>query len=147
MTKIIVVNPADGMKLILPLIEENWKETGLNQDIELNPDVAMYDRAFNRGSIFGLAVYDGDEVIGYCSIYMGGHIRNPDFIIASNDALFLKEEYRGFISGKLIARAEKEAALRGAKVFMWGCRTGTELKNTLIKHGGKEIETTVMRKL
>jgi len=146
MCKLIVVNPADWMKDITGLLERNWSETGM--EFDFNPSISIYDDLYQAGYCFAILAIVDEVVVGYCSVIITKHPHNPDYVVASNDALFVDKQYRkSTIPGKLILTAEKQAMTRGACKFMWHCRAGTDLLEVFMRRGGEIIETVVSRGL
>lgn len=128
------------------LIEANWAETGFDFPLEL--DLGAYQLMVEQGLLFALGAFDGDALVGYCTVTVIGHPYNKAIRIASNDALFVAPNYRnGLLPGKLILRAEKEAKARGASRFSWHCRAGTPLADMLQMHGYKAADIVVMKGL
>ncbi len=141
-----IVNPANWMPRVFDLVSANWAETGF--DFPFDPDIQAYKAAYEAGLCFAVAAFVDEEVVGYCTVGVIRHPHSKGVIFASNDALFVKPEYRsGLIPGRLIATAETEAKRRGAVRFTWHCRIGTTLAEMLIKHGYRSVDETVMRTL
>lgn len=126
-------------------MEANWHETGF--DFRLNPSEQMYRSAVDTGLMFVLMAFDGDNIVGYCSMVVHPHMHNPDVIVAGNDALFVKREYRGITGARLIRLAENEAKLRGASWVVWRTRAGTDLYKAFIRRGYKPAEIAVMKEI
>lgn len=144
MVRIELANPAEHMSAIKELMADNWAETGF--DFEFNPSVEMYQRAVDLGLMFALAAFDGDRIVGYCTMMVAPHMHNPAVIAASNDALFVAKPYRGMTSARLIWAAEDEAKRRGATRVMWHTRAGTGLAEMLKRRGYSPADVVVERK-
>lgn len=142
-----IVNPADWIPKIRPLLDKNWAETGF--DFEFNPSIEFYDVLYKQGIGFAVAATDSSgNVVGYCTVCVTSHPYNPEIIMGSNDALFVDPEYRNsLIPARLIKHAEAEATRRGASRFMWHCRSGTDFSGMLLKHGYEPADQIVMRML
>lgn len=144
--KTAIVNPAEWMAQVSDLIVANWAETGF--DFPFDPDVATYERLASIGMMFAVAAFDGEHIIGYCTVLVAKHMHNRAMTMASNDALFVAPEYRkGLTAAKIMLAAEAEAARRGASRFTWHCRAGTDLADTLIRHGYEPVDNVVMKGL
>lgn len=126
-------------------MEANWHETGF--DFRLNPSEQMYRSAVDTGLMFVLMAFDGDNIVGYCSMVVHPHMHNPEVIVAGNDALFVKREYRGITGARLIRLAEHEAKSRGASWVVWRTRAGTDLYKAFIRRGYKPAEIAVMKEI
>lgn len=146
MTTTAILNPAEWIPRIRPLLDANWDETGF--DFPFNPDAAMYQRLFEAGIAFAVGAFHEDEMIGYCTVCIVPHAHNPSVICASNDALYVHPEFRhGTAAPRLIKAAEDEARRRGAHRFTWHCRAGTRLAETLTQHGYAPVDVVVMKGL
>ena len=146
MAIIKLAQPKDLMPKITALMRENWNETGFGFDF--NPAIEMYQAAVDAGLIFALeATGDNGEIVGYCTMMVTPHWHNPAVIIASNDALFVAKEHRGFISARLIIEAEKEAKKRGASRVLWHTRAGTGLAEMLRRRGYEDADVVVMKEI
>lgn len=145
MVSIDLADPAVIMPAITSLMIENWSETGF--DFEFRPSVDMYRSAVESGVMFALVVTLESEIIGYCTMMIHPHMHNPSVIMAGNDALFVKKQYRGIISARLIRAAEAESKKRGATRVLWHTRAGTPLADMLSRRGYKPADVVVMKEI
>lgn len=140
------VDPVECYPKARDLIAANWGETGFDFDLDL--DLDAYKAMCDAGVLFALAAFDGDDMVGYCTVAVTSHPFNRTIRMASNDALFVKPEYRaGLLPGRLMRRAEQEAKAQGASRFLWHCRAGTPLAQTLEAHGYKPVDVVVMKEI
>lgn len=141
-----VVNPAEWMPSIQDLTASNWTETGF--DFPFKPDLQAYQRLFDAGICFAVAAIEADVVIGYCTVTVVPHLHNPAVLIGSNDALFVKAEFRkGTATARLMRVAEEEAARRGATRFTWHCRAGTDFARMLMRRGYRAADEVVIKEI
>lgn len=145
MSRIALVEPADVMPAITELMRQNWDETGFG--FEFKPSVETYQAVVDLGLMFVLAAFDGDEIVGYCTMTVTNHMHNPAIKVASNDALFVRPDHRGITAGRLIIAAEREAAKRGATRILWHTRAGTNLADAFTKRGYKPADIVVMKEI
>ena len=146
MAIIKLAQPKDLMPKITALMQKNWDETGFGFDF--NPAMDLYQAGVDSGLIFVLVAIDVvGEIVGYCTMLVAPHWHNPAIIIASNDALFVAKEHRGFISARLIIEAEKEAKKRGASRVLWHTRAGTGLAKMLRRRGYEDADVVVMKEI
>jgi GNAT superfamily N-acetyltransferase len=144
MVRISIVQPIEYMHKIVSLMRDNWDETGF--DFEFNPSADAYQKVVDCNAMFVIAAFDGDDVIGYCTMIISPHLHNPDVIVASNDALFVAKPYRnGMTSGRLIKAAEDEAKRRGASKVLWHTRAGTSFAAMLERRGYQPSDIVVMK--
>jgi GNAT superfamily N-acetyltransferase len=128
---IVVANVVDK---IIPMIRENWDETGF--DFEISPDVATYSAMQANRQLIALGAFDGDDMVGYSTAMIGGHIFNPDVIVCQSDALFVRKSHRQTsIGGRLILQTEHIAKQLGAHFMLWQTRAGTPLVDSLQRRG------------
>lgn len=146
MATIKLAEPVHFFANITELMAENWAETGF--DFELNPSLDVYQAAVKAGVMFALvATNNAGEIVGYCTTAITNHPFNPAVIVAANDALFVKKEYRGILSARLIVAAEKEAKARGASRFLWHTRAGTDFSSMLLRRGYTPADVVVMKEI
>ena len=144
MIKPIVV--ADVIDQILPMIRENWAETGF--DFAIDPDVATYASMQESDQLIALGAFDGDEMVGYSTAMIGGHIFNPNVIICQSDALFVRKSHRQTsIGGRLILQTEHIAKHRGAHFMLWQTRAGTPLAGSLLRRGYEPADVALIKGL
>lgn len=80
---------------IKPIIQSHWEEIALNKDkIALNPDEAMYELLDNNGTLRCYIARDSGKMIGYFVVILSNHMHYSEHIFATNDVIFLSEEYR-----------------------------------------------------
>lgn len=145
MVRIELAQPKDHWPTIIELMQANWYETGF--EFDFNPSQEMYQKAVDAGVMFSLAAFDGDTIVGYCTMLVTPHMHNPGVVFAANDALFVSKEYRGITGARLIKAAEDEAKRRGARYVSWHTRAGTQLAAVLERRGYIPADVVVMREL
>lgn len=146
MPQLRIVNPAAYLPQVGALLAANWAETGF--DFEFLPDVAAYQRLYDAGMCFAVGAFEGDEVLGYCTVTVVPHPHNPAVVVASNDALYVRPDHRrGLLAGRLIVTAEREARALGARRFTWHARAGTDLAQVMQRHGYTPVDVVVMKEL
>lgn len=130
-----VCNPAEVMPNITDLLVMNWRETG--NDFEYSPDLAMYQMAWETGTAYAVCAFtDDDQCVGYATVIMFPHAFNPKILVAHQDAMFVHPDYRcGFVPGRIMRMAEKEADARGAIRFTVCTRADTRFAEMLMNHG------------
>lgn len=144
--RIAVVRPDEYADRVRPLAEAHWREVGF--DFPFEPDVEAYQRLADAGVLFALVAFEGEEVLGYCTVVLSPHLFNRAIVVAASDALFVTgTARRSLVSGRLIHAAENEARTRGATRFAWHCRAGTPLAEMLKAHGYAAVDEVVARAL
>jgi hypothetical protein len=94
-----------------PLLKVNAEETGIGGEFCLNK--LVYIRAASLGSYVGFTVRnDSGECVGYSGFAVNEHLYLPQYTMAQQDTLYLREDYRKGMTGiRLIKYSEK--ILRG----------------------------------
>lgn len=130
----------------LPLMRENWAETGFGY--EFNPSRERYGRLQASGLLFALGAFDGGELVGYSTAVVVEHLFNPARFTCATDALFVRKSHRnGTLPARLILETERIAWERGAHVIAWHTRAGTKFTEVLAKHGYEISDVTVTKEL
>lgn len=140
------VNIAEYFDATLPLMQDNWRETGF--DFEFAPSRQIYETAQANGVLLALGAFHNEELVGYATAVLTEHAFNPTVKMCLTDALFVSPAYRsGTLPGKLMLTVERIAKERGAKFVMWHTRAGTKLADVLRKRGYLDADTVVMKEL
>lgn len=140
------VNIAEHFDATLPLMQQNWRETGF--DFEFAPSKEIYEAAQASGVLLALGAFHEDELVGYATAVLSPHPFNPAVKMCLTDALFVSPLYRGgALPGRLMLTIERIAKERGAKYVMWHTRAGTRLADMLRKRGYIDADTVVMKEL
>ena len=140
------VNIADQFEAALPLMRENWRETGF--DFEFAPSQQIYETAQASGVLIALGAFHDEELVGYATAVLTEHPFNPAVRMCLTDALYLSPAHRnGPLAGRLMLTVERIAKERGARFVMWHTRAGTKLADVLRKRGYLDADTVVMKEL
>lgn len=133
----------------LHLFEEHWQEVALNKALMvLKPDEAKYLQLEETGAFFGLAAYDGDEIVGYSGNFIGTHMHYAGLRYCNNDVLFVAKGHRASPLGlRLIRETVAEAARRGARLMLWHGKQDTPLADLLPKMDYKVQDVIYSREL
>lgn len=135
---------ADHIDSVMDMLRQNWAETGF--DFELRPNIDLVRLLQDRGVMFVLGAFDGDQLIGYSSAVLGPHVFNPDIISCESNALFVLPAWRKTsIGARLIVATEQTGAARGANRMLWHTRAGTPLAATLQRRGYQPADVTVIK--
>lgn len=144
-----LIRPVDVVESITKhrdLMLENWRETGFK--FEFDPSLEAAERMQEKGIMFALGAFDGDQMIGYSTAMIAPHWFNPSQVWCMSDALFVKRDYRGGLtSGKLILATEAEAKKRGATAMLWHTRAGTSLSEAFEARGYYPADYVMMKGL
>lgn len=94
-----------------PLLKINAEETGIEGEFNINK--LVYIRAASLDSYVGFTVRnDEGECVGYSGFAVSEHLYFPQYTLAQQDTLYLREDYRKGMTGvRLIKYSEK--ILRG----------------------------------
>ena len=95
----------------MDLYRANWKEIGGydKQKIKMSPDWDMYRALGKNGNLVTFTIRDTNELIGYNLFIIAQHQHYKNHIVAENDTLYLKPEYRkGYTGYKFIKYCVEE---------------------------------------
>lgn len=124
-------------KDLLPLFEEHHQEVSLDTErMKLHPKKEQYLLLEQTENLISLLVYEGEKIVGYSISVIVDHPHYLDFIIAQNEAIFIKKEYRGLsIGSQLLKATEEQAFSEGADYLTLGAKKGTDLETILPDRG------------
>lgn len=82
---------------IKPLIEAHYDEIAKYKDIPLDPDWDLYRKLEEVGILkaFSCRATDDNSLIGYAIYFVKPHIHYRSMLLAQQDILFIKKEFRG----------------------------------------------------
>lgn len=133
---------------MLELLNQHYEELTLNKHvIKLNPDWAEYDRREKAGKFVLITMRDKTTLIGYSAWFINAHIHYMDLIVASNDVLYLKKEYRTGMTGvKLLKKSEEIIKALGANKLTWHIKESNDF-SPILKRMGYGVEDIIVGKL
>jgi len=132
------------------LLAANFDELeSYQKDFPLDPDREKYRMIQSLGIIKNIALFDNDEMVGYCIFIVIPHLHNKKAIVADVDVLYLKPEYRkGGVGLDFVREIERYAASFNVDVLIHRVKQNTPaLKFILEKTGYSELETLLSKKL
>lgn len=112
------VSPIEFVKRCRHLFDQTYAEAAiLGRGFDLSEEAyALYEE---HTPSFAIIAYDGDDVVGYVSVFMNIH-QHTKVPMATNDVIYVLPKLRGgVLAGKLFFCAEREARSRGAMAFQW----------------------------
>lgn len=87
---------------IKPILQSHYQEIAKHKDIPLEPDWEMYKAMQSLGilKIFTVRTEPDDEIgpgelVGYGIYFVKKHLHYSSCLVANQDILFMKKEYRG----------------------------------------------------
>lgn len=104
---------------IRDLVRENWEESGIGFEIDVDFDT--YASLQASGQLFALGAFDElDQIIGYVTVAIGPHLYNKSVIYCQSDSIFVTKAHRnGTAPGRLIVETERAAKMMGASFMLW----------------------------
>lgn len=123
-----------------PLLEAHYRELAKNQDrVHLNPDWPRYAELERIGAFFLYTVRSAEsELIGYSAFFASTHPHYADYMLVSNDVLWLAPSHRTGRTGVRFTRyCEEQIRLRySARISLtWHAKEGTALASMLPRMG------------
>tara|TARA_R110000737_G_scaffold4011_2_gene13235 strand:- start:6427 stop:6885 length:459 start_codon:yes stop_codon:yes gene_type:complete len=124
------------------LIELHWEEIALNQDrVKLNPDWEAYEDLEAQGKLKVFTARENGILVGYFVVILGNNIHYKDHVFASNDIIYLHQDYRkGFAGIRLIKFAEKCLKEDGVSVLLINTKIHRPFDKVLERLKFKPIE-------
>lgn len=106
---------------IEPLLEAHWREIALDHSAApLDPDWDEYTRLDTLGQLHLLAVRNDGTLVGYYIGIVKPHLHYKSTLMAFNDVIYIKPEFRqGMVGVRIFKEIEKSLKERGVKkMFM-----------------------------
>ena len=132
----------DEMKEIIKL---NYRDLTLNKDnVLLDPIWERYENLESTGNFFLFTARDDLALVGYGAFFLNNHIHYRDLNVASNDVLYLKEEYRKGMTGiKLLKFCENKMKELGADKITWHVKNSIDFTPILYRLGYLEEDKII----
>lgn len=142
------ISVADSIGKTGEMLEEHWQEVAKHKSLMvLKPDVQRYTAMEQMSMLIGLGAFLNGEMIGYSVTFIMPHMHYADLIVASNDVLFVRQQYRATRVGlKLISETERIAKERGARMMMWHAKPGTALDALMSRRDGYGVQDIIYSK-
>ena len=133
---------------MLLLLDAHYEELTLNKHIvKLNPDWEEYDRREKLNKFVLITMRLDSKLIGYSAWFVDRHIHYKDLLVATNDVVFLKKEYRSGMNGiKLLKKSEDIVAKLGAHKLTWHVKESNDF-TPILKRMGYSIEDIIVGKI
>ena len=108
---------AECIEDIKALSSEVWKEVGHGGKSQRTPqpDSAMYKVLAEKGSVIAVTARQGGNLVGYCSVFLTNLIQFQGVKQAFCDSIYMKKEYRGVASIRLLLEVIRVAGEQGAE--------------------------------
>jgi hypothetical protein len=122
---------------IIPLLVEHWKEIGTldKETVKLKPNWVWYKTLSDEGFLYVTTVRKDTELIGYCVCIIAPHIHYTDIMVAENDILFLKKEYRKGLVGYKLLRYTISNLKKKVQLIIIGTKVKYNFSSILTKLG------------
>ena len=135
------INPLEYFDKISDMLADHWGEVGFDFELDLNRD--LYQALYEADLLITLGAFDGDELIGYASAFIGPHLMSRKVVQCEVNAVFVKPEHRGAISGQIIREINRFALARGANRISWLLHPDCEFASALLSRGQKVTEQSI----
>lgn len=134
---------------ILPLWERHWREIGKDHEvIPLDPDWEAYDRMYERGGLFVVGAFEGDNLVGYVFAMVMGHLHYKRTLCGFYDLYWLAPEHRKGMAGvRLFKAAEAVMTDLGCVKIFAPTKLWHDVGRLFSRMGWKPIETTYAKML
>lgn len=137
----------DCIKDAEPILVDHWREVALYQEkIPLEPDYSRYVAAENQGRLVIVTARKDGELVGYSVFILHRHIHYKNCLVASNDVIYLKPEYRGVIGARLILKSEAILTELGVDRMTWHVKPKHDW-SPILERMGYDHEEIIMGKL
>lgn len=131
---------------IYPLFEKHWKEVAHYQDIPLEPDVELYKKMDEGGSIRVYTAREDGKLIGYSVYVISRNHHYKSVKQASQDVIFIQKDRRGF--GKsFIKWCDEQLKNDGVKIVVHHVKAAHDFGPMLERVGYELVDKIYSRRL
>lgn len=140
-----VENPVTIPGRLMPLFCQHGKEV-IGDDYNLY--LVMFSNGINAGNVRFFTASVDNEIIGYCVYSVGNDLMRAHVRTADCNAIFVKPEYRGRVSIRLIKFSEQHLIAEGCKAIQVHSRpSAPALTSTYEKLGYKTSDILLRREV
>jgi GNAT superfamily N-acetyltransferase len=128
---------SDKAEALMPLLRAHAQELAADSVLKTAaPNWEAYRALENTGALLAIVAYAGQEIAGYATVFIGGHLHHAGLRYAHSDALYVAPAHRrGGLGLALIREAEHRAREKGAHLMLWHAKRGTALEKILPRIG------------
>jgi len=120
------VNPMDNFDIAADLLTANWKESGNPFPFNAEDTKKTYAFMVENYSLFAVAAYSDEEMVGYCVVTIHPHPMNHSIKICNADGFYLVPDLRGgTTSGRIMEAIRNFAKEKGVDIIHWHAPAGT----------------------
>jgi len=119
------------------LLLQHYEELTLNKAvIKLKPVWTRYESMELNKQFYAVTVRDNGVLIGYSGFILQPHLHYEDILVAQNDVLFLKKQYRLGATGiRLLKYSEQCMKQLGANKITWHVKYSNDFRKILYRMG------------
>lgn len=130
--KIEVIDPFENLKDLLPLLKQNWKESGNPFDFVPEHAMKTYDTMSSKSILLCVGAYIRDHLVGYCVSTIYPHPLNNGVKVCNVDGLYVNPELRcGTAAARLMESTRNLAKVHEATMIHWHAPAGTGFAKAL----------------
>ncbi|MBA3766823.1 MAG: hypothetical protein H0W99_07515 [Acidobacteria bacterium] len=131
---------------LMPLLLENNLETGSLDQGEFEPMREQYENIADLGMHCLFTARENEELAGYGSYFVNGHLHFPRQKWAVQDALFMRKEHRGIASVRFLKWSDQELKALGVTAISRQVNRNTDYSRTLERLDYQPIEISYLRR-
>lgn len=145
MIKFDVEKILDAKKELESLLDKHYEELTLNKElVKLKPMWSSYKELEDKKQFYLFTAREENTLIGYSAFFLKPHIHYEDLIVATNDVLYLKKEYRFGTTGiKLLKYSEQKVKELGANKITWHVKHSNDFRPILHRMGYADEDVIV----
>lgn len=143
MLRIEHISFAKAWPLIEKMTHDHFDQVSMAKGkLELNVDTEFYLILDELGRLEMMTINDGNEVVGYCCfITATSHPRYKGKSVATNDVLFLREDYRVGMNGYKVLKNINEYMKARYNIVTWHVKDKFDFGPILTRDGFTKQET------
>ncbi|HKB59496.1 MAG TPA: GNAT family N-acetyltransferase [Gallionellaceae bacterium] len=146
---LIETTVSDKAEALMPLLRAHAQELADASALKnAAPNWEAYRALENTGALLAIVAYAGEEIAGYATAFIGGHLHHSGLRYAHSDALYVAPPHRrGGLGLALIREAERVARAKGARLMLWHAKPDTALEKILPRIGYRVEETAFCKEI
>jgi hypothetical protein len=132
-----------------PLLELHYQELCMNKEVvKLDPIWPQYRAVEQAGKLAIYTVRDEGDLVGYAAFFVTPHMHYAGLMLATNDVLFLRADYRlGTTGTRFVKHCASQLKTRGAHKIAFHIKLSLDWSPILTRIGYAIEEITVAKLL
>lgn len=133
---------------VYPLLQAHYEEVAVNKEkVKLSPDLVRYLDLEECGQFVVFTLRKDGELIGYNAFILTTFLHNKNNMLAQNDVLYIKPEYRHGSAARRLMKAAEEWLIGKVDIISYHSKVDHDFSPLLERDGYDKVEYILMKEI